>query len=429
MAEGVVAQLVERRSELVLKPSTHNAQKLSETQIHDLLLSQLSQDPGLFLEKYGELLHEFDFFYAYQDNYAVAHYLGCYDKSKKPTGREGQRAKEKQAALAKNRRYRYMQKMLEEGSTFFSLSEMASRQPELYHQYIGQHRASSQPIRPVLEQKLHTPLSRQPGHPLATAYGSSAIPPSTSHPVSDLSRPSPSSAHGNGHGPSPSPLLCALRDGPSGPAAGPAHKTHLWGALQDGPDQPETTGRTEPLPFYGTMGQSAGQQQATPAPLSLEDIHTIKLSDLILRNHDNKRRIQENAATRAYFISPREDDREDNSRQDDRQDGDRQHDNGAPPTGALAADEMEFEENDETGTTGQVSQPGRRDIFGTPKLSVQRQKQLEEDFLRVMQERFLLGLEDAHFDYHGIDADSANDDFLQLERDMQEKYFDESDSD
>eukprot|EP00808_Paulinella_micropora_P011391 g58259.t1 len=98
------------------------------------------------------------------------------------------------------------------------------------------------------------------------------------------------------------------------------------------------------------------------------------------------KRIQENAATRAYFISPREDDREDNNRQDDN----RQDHNGAPPTGTYLNRAAATSWHTQAGSPNLValdylSQPGRRDTFGTPKLSVLRHKQLEEDFLRVMQ--------------------------------------------
>jgi hypothetical protein len=50
-----------------------------------------------------------------------------------------------------------------------------------------------------------------------------------------------------------------------------------------------------------------------------------------------------------------------------------------------------------------------------------------EDFRRLMRERFLEGKDEEHVDYRTIDSDAKlDDDWLgQVDRDVQEKYFDE----
>jgi len=49
---------------------------------------------------------------------------------------------------------------------------------------------------------------------------------------------------------------------------------------------------------------------------------------------------------------------------------------------------------------------------------------LKEEFVRLMEEKWLAG-EDLEYDYEVVDADEQLDDMLQLERDMQDRYFDD----
>ncbi len=50
---------------------------------------------------------------------------------------------------------------------------------------------------------------------------------------------------------------------------------------------------------------------------------------------------------------------------------------------------------------------------------------LLQEFLRVMQERFLQGRDSASFDYGLVDHDTELDDWQMQEQDAQEKYFED----
>lgn len=51
-------------------------------------------------------------------------------------------------------------------------------------------------------------------------------------------------------------------------------------------------------------------------------------------------------------------------------------------------------------------------------------QRLREEFLSVMQDKFIRG-EDVEFDYHEVDTNADYDDLKLKERDDEEKYFDE----
>eukprot|EP00457_Paulinella_chromatophora_P008372 gb/GEZN01008403.1/.p1 GENE.gb/GEZN01008403.1/~~gb/GEZN01008403.1/.p1 ORF type:complete len:308 (+),score=75.35 gb/GEZN01008403.1/:363-1286(+) len=162
-------------------------------------------------------------------------------------------------------------------------------------------------------------------------------------------------------------------------------------------------------------------------PLSVADVDAIKLSDLILRVHDNRKRVQLNATASAYFISPRDEPSEEGDLPETTtQQGSAAGQSKTRGETAAGGEEEQDLEGDMMEDDNAPNQQERK-IFGTPKVSAKRQAELEDEFLRVMQQRFLLGLDDTHFDYAAIDADCSNDDFLQIERDLQEKYFDDSD--
>ncbi|KAI7841196.1 hypothetical protein COHA_005162 [Chlorella ohadii] len=101
----------------------------------DYLTRLLQHDPGVFLERHGSELtaderRQFD---CLRGDYEVQFYLRLLDE---------QEDAGKQAAVARNRRLAYMNRLEAEGA-YFSEAEMRERQPGLYHHFIGQ--ATAQP--------------------------------------------------------------------------------------------------------------------------------------------------------------------------------------------------------------------------------------------------------------------------------------------
>ncbi|KAJ3218677.1 hypothetical protein HDU67_004459 [Dinochytrium kinnereticum] len=60
---------------------------------------------------------------------------------------------------------------------------------------------------------------------------------------------------------------------------------------------------------------------------------------------------------------------------------------------------------------------------GPPTLSFDEREELRVEFIRIIKERFLAGLDES-FDYSRVDANEAFDDLGQMERDAEDAYFD-----
>lgn len=97
--------------------------------LHDLLC----RDPGVFLERHGELLNteeKGEFEQLRGSNYEVDFYLAQLNQPATPTTGA-------LSSVAKNRRFAKMENLMAEG-TYFSMDEMRQRQPYLYHLHVGQ---------------------------------------------------------------------------------------------------------------------------------------------------------------------------------------------------------------------------------------------------------------------------------------------------
>lgn len=174
VGEQAVAGMVTRLAALpgIRLPAqlTRRGQPSLET-IRGYMRSLLERDPGVFLERYGEILSEGELqqFHPLRDDYEVDFYLKAL---------EDRRDAKRQQTVARNRRLAYMYRwgrgvsasglrhpplpvrphaytarafshyrLMAEGS-YFSEAAMERRQPWLFHDMVGQYRA------PVPEQPL-----------------------------------------------------------------------------------------------------------------------------------------------------------------------------------------------------------------------------------------------------------------------------------
>jgi hypothetical protein len=99
-----------------------------ESDVTGKLAEMINSDPGLFLERYGEMLNDTELTYFSNNNsYEVKRYLTtCQDLKAKET-------------LKRNRRFTKLHQLIEEGD-YFSEEAIKSRAPELYHEYVGKYR-------------------------------------------------------------------------------------------------------------------------------------------------------------------------------------------------------------------------------------------------------------------------------------------------
>lgn len=100
----------------------------------DYLSALLSKDPGVFLERHGELLpaSELSLFESLRDDYEVNFYLRQLEQQLELMA-------DHLSAQTKNRRLAHLNRLIDEG-TFFEDGAMRSRAPLLHHQYVGQYR-------------------------------------------------------------------------------------------------------------------------------------------------------------------------------------------------------------------------------------------------------------------------------------------------
>lgn len=109
--------------------------------VHDLL----SRDPGVFLERHGQLLSDEEkkeFEELRNTNYEVDFYLGQLNQPVKLVNGSI-------STIVKNRRFAKMEALMSEGE-YFSVEEMRQRQPYLYHLYVGQY-TKLQEVEPTVD--------------------------------------------------------------------------------------------------------------------------------------------------------------------------------------------------------------------------------------------------------------------------------------
>lgn len=117
----------EKERDIVIKNTlNHENFNREDINIQEKLELLLKKDPSIYLEKYGKFLsnEENEIFQKYYKNdYEVQFYLKKYYK-----------LPEKDQKI-RNRRYKMVNKLLEEGE-YFSLEEMKKRRPDIYQEYI-----------------------------------------------------------------------------------------------------------------------------------------------------------------------------------------------------------------------------------------------------------------------------------------------------
>ncbi|KAL5008179.1 hypothetical protein ScPMuIL_013760 [Solemya velum] len=88
-------------------------------------------------------------------------------------------------------------------------------------------------------------------------------------------------------------------------------------------------------------------------------------------------------------------------------------------------EESQQEEEEDSGEEEEMEEHGPADKK-VQNVTDERREELRGEFLRIMQERFLSG-GDQDFDYSRIDENADYDDLDELDKDEEEKYFDEDD--
>lgn len=126
----------------------------------DYLSGLISKDPGVFLERHGELLSATDLnlFDRLRDDYEVNFYLRQLEQQL-----ESHVEIVQLSSQTKNRRLAQLNRLIDEG-TYFEDSAMRSRAPLLHHQYVGQYRLQKDLAATAASGNLPTDRG---GHPLS----------------------------------------------------------------------------------------------------------------------------------------------------------------------------------------------------------------------------------------------------------------------
>jgi len=135
-AAQAIAERLSALSDIRLPSQLTRENEVTVDEIQNYFLKLLSNDPGVFLERHGELLlgKERDAFECLRtDNYEVDFHL-----KRLEDGTENHIKKSKRVTQVKNRRFVAMQK-LDSNTDFFSEDAIREREPYLHHLYLGQY--------------------------------------------------------------------------------------------------------------------------------------------------------------------------------------------------------------------------------------------------------------------------------------------------
>ncbi|PRP86760.1 coiled-coil domain containing 97-like [Planoprotostelium fungivorum] len=149
---------------------------LTQEEKRQKLLELVDRDIGLFFERYGKLLTNdhlatLSAYSPLKGNYEAQYYLkqllpkemSPLETSKHSEMRQQKKVRQTQNSrqnlpvLSRNRRFEYMNRLVQNGS-YFSEEEMEARQPYIFHQYVGQYRKRDTKFKS--EEKLYERLLR-----------------------------------------------------------------------------------------------------------------------------------------------------------------------------------------------------------------------------------------------------------------------------
>jgi len=141
-ARAVVSAVINHHGLQLKSSQSRNEPEPTLDEKQHVLTDLLGRDPSLFLERYGNLLHEdalqlFKSCEAYQIDYEVSwHLKELFSRLNRPT------SPAKKNPVVRNRRYNYLQSLIRAGE-YFNAENCKKRYPHLYHQYIGQFHEKS----------------------------------------------------------------------------------------------------------------------------------------------------------------------------------------------------------------------------------------------------------------------------------------------
>lgn len=143
----IIERLAQQTSLRIPGPLSRNDEPISEEKLSTYLRNLLTHDPGVFLERHGDdlLATELEYFSPLRcSSYEVDFYMKLLevknksnDREKAATGASPSSSGARKNAAAKNRRLAKLELLDKEG--YFDMEAMRSREPYLYHLYIGQY--------------------------------------------------------------------------------------------------------------------------------------------------------------------------------------------------------------------------------------------------------------------------------------------------
>jgi Coiled-coil domain containing protein (DUF2052) len=158
----IIERLAQQTSLRLPGQLSRNEGLITEEQRSIYLRNLLTHDPGVFLERHGDELFatELEYFHPLRSSsYEIYFYMKLLENKFTDTSNTGAAAKgtapssggTRKNAAVKNRRLAKLEVLEDEG--YFKMEAMRSREPYLYHLYIGQY--TVQP-RIVLEEEIET---------------------------------------------------------------------------------------------------------------------------------------------------------------------------------------------------------------------------------------------------------------------------------